>query len=554
MINNTQDKYGVAGIMSKNKHKNTALRVTLLLIAVSVIALITWQAAKPLIEYISQPERFRAWVDQHGFIGRIAFALMVILQVVIALLPGEPFEIAAGYAFGAFEGTLLFLAASTAGSILVFLLVRKFGMSLVRLFFSEEKVRSIQFLKTSRRRIILLALIFALPGTPKDLISYFAALTDISIPAWLLICSVGRIPSVITSTLGGDALGSKQYLLSVIVFLATAAISGGGLLLYEFIQRRHRKDDATMVEVTFPKEGEVRDDQLQFAVIAARYQDKWIFCRHKERNTWEIPGGHREQGESIEEAAMRELKEETGAVNANLRKIGIYAVTKERTTTYGALFLAEISELANLSQDSEIREVQLSDILPDELTYPEIQPALYYRVQSWMNLSTNADELWDVYDENRHLTGRLQRRGDALESGDYHLVVYIWIQQSDGRFLLTKRSPNKGFPNTWETTGGSALAGDDSLTAALREVKEETGLTLRPECGRCILTHKGENYFGDYWLFRQDIDLNDVVLQEGETCDKMLADEETIRAMHKDGRFVPCRHLDEVFAAAKEWK
>ena len=309
-----------------------------------------------------------------------------------------------------------------------------------------------------------------------------------------------------------------------------------------------------MIKVTYHRTGEIEDSLLRFAVIAARYRDKWVFCRHKERTTWEIPGGHREPGESIKAAALRELREETGALDAQLQQISVYGVTRDdqRETSYGALFFAEIHELGALQEDMEIGEVRLFDRLPDDLTYPEIQGSLYERVQGWRNLSTNADELWDVYDENRNLTGRLQRRGDALESGDYHLVVYIWVMDHDGNFLLTKRSPNKGFPNLWETTGGSALAGDDSLTAALREVKEETGLTLHPERGRRILTEKGENFFGDYWLFREDFDLDEVVLQEGETCGKMRADEETIRRLRAAGDFVPCRHLDEIFAAARE--
>ena len=308
-----------------------------------------------------------------------------------------------------------------------------------------------------------------------------------------------------------------------------------------------------MINVTFHKAGEIDDSRLLFAVIAARYNDRWVFCRHKLRDTWEIPGGHRECGESIETAALRELQEETGAVQAQLQRICTYGVTHDHTqTSYGALFFAEITELGQLSEETEIGEVRLFDHMPSNLTYPEIQNALYRHVQGWRNLNTNADELWDVYDENRNLTGRLQRRGDALESGDFHLVVYVMVRNSDGRFLLTKRSPNKGFPNMWETTGGSALAGDDSLTAAMREVKEETGLTLDPECGQCILQCKGENFFGDYWLFRHDFDLSEVVLQEGETCDKMLADEQMIRAMHDEGTFVPCRHLEKLFTAIHE--
>lgn len=311
---------------------------------------------------------------------------------------------------------------------------------------------------------------------------------------------------------------------------------------------RQRKGNF-MITVTFHKKHEINDEALAYAVIAARYRDQWVFCRHKARDTWEIPGGHRESGESIEDAALRELQEETGAVRSDLHYIGTYGVTKNGETDYGALFLAQISELGDLRDDVEIGEVRLFDHLPDNLTYPLIQRDLYHRVQGWLNLSSNADELWDVYDENRNLTGRLQRRGDALESGDYHLVVYIWVQNSDGKFLLTKRSPNKGFPNLWETTGGSALAGDDSLTAAMREVREETGLALRPEHATLLFTRKGENYFSDYWLFRQDFDLQNVVLQEGETCDKMCADEALIRRMHADGTFVPNRYLNDIFDA-----
>lgn len=98
----------------------------------------------------------------------------------------------------------------------------------------------------------------------------------------------------------------------------------------------------------------------------------------------------------------------------------------------------------------------------------------------------------------------------------------------------------------WETTGGSALQGDDSLTAALREVKEETGLTLDPENGECILSYRRSDAFTDVWLFTQDFDLEKVVLQEGETSDKMKADKHKIRALEKEGAFVPFRYLSKI--------
>lgn len=84
-----------------------------------------------------------------------------------------------------------------------------------------------------------------------------------------------------------------------------------------------------MTKVTFYKPTEIEDDSLKFAVIAARYQDKWVFCRHKKRSTWEIPGGHREPGEKIEETAHRELAEETGAIDAEIRVVAVYGVEKD---------------------------------------------------------------------------------------------------------------------------------------------------------------------------------------------------------------------------------
>lgn len=308
-----------------------------------------------------------------------------------------------------------------------------------------------------------------------------------------------------------------------------------------------------MLEVTFCGGQQVEDELLKYAVIAARYDNKWIFCRHKERSTWEIPGGHREPGETIEEAAARELREETGAAEAEIRPVSVYGVTRDGVTTYGKLFFATISRLEELNEMSEIGEVGSFDMIPSDLTYPLIQPALFNRVQGWLNFLTNADELWDVYDENRNLTGKLQRRGDMLEGGVYHLVVHVWTRNSRGEFLLTKRSPNKGFPNMWEATGGSALAGDDSLTAAVREVREETGVQLDPSAGRCVITYRRENYFCDVWLFRHEFDLDAVTLLEGETCDKMSADADTVRTMYRDGILVPYRYLDELLdIAAKE--
>lgn len=213
--------------------------IAVVCIAIVASALIMWLVGAPLVRFASEPEKFRAWVDGHGFGGRIAYIGMVIFQVVIALIPGEPFEIAAGYAFGAVEGTLLCILASTLGSVAVFLLVRRFGVRLVEVFFSKDKLKSVRFLKSTPKRDMLFLIIFMIPGTPKDLLSYVAGLTDIRFPVWLMICSLGRIPSIITSTVGGNALGTQNYWFAIAVFAATMAVSGVGLLIYNCICKRH---------------------------------------------------------------------------------------------------------------------------------------------------------------------------------------------------------------------------------------------------------------------------------------------------------------------------
>jgi len=300
-----------------------------------------------------------------------------------------------------------------------------------------------------------------------------------------------------------------------------------------------------MLKVRFFNKDEVDDSELKIAVIVARFEDKWVLSRHKERTTWEIPGGHREEGETIEETARRELYEETGAEIFDLSHVWIYGVERESGITYASLYFARISKFNEIPINSEIAEIGLFEILPFDLTYPDIHGPLFYRTQGWLNLRSAPDELWDVYDEERNKTGRLHRRGEPLAKGDRHLSVLVWVRNVNGEYLITKRAPNKGFPLMWEITGGSALAGDDSLSAAIREVREETGLSVEPRKGRCVKTYIEEDAFVDVWLFESHFVLEDVLLQEGETCDSMLASEEMIRSMINEGSFAPIRYLTE---------
>ena len=134
-----------------------------------------------------------------------------------------------------------------------------------------------------------------------------------------------------------------------------------------------------MLEVKFYDTAE--DPLLRFAVIVSKSDGKWVFCKHKERDTFEVPGGHRERGESILDTAKRELREETGAVIFSIEPVCVYSVIgKNRVNDtgdemFGMLFFAEISEFET-QLHSEIEKVFLFDELPTEWTYPLIQPKL----------------------------------------------------------------------------------------------------------------------------------------------------------------------------------
>lgn len=134
--------------------------------------------------------------------------------------------------------------------------------------------------------------------------------------------------------------------------------------------------------IAFHAIDEISDDLLQFAVIVAQYNGKWIFCRHKQRDTWEIPGGHREPQEDIAATADRELYEETGAIQFKCSPVCVYSVTEYAQTTYGMLFTADIKTLGPLPPETEIGKRMFSDILPEPLTYPAIQPYLFEKVKT----------------------------------------------------------------------------------------------------------------------------------------------------------------------------
>ena len=203
-------------------------RFLILAIVVIVFAGLTMLLWRPLVSFASNPEILRVWMQDLGIWGILIFGIFNFLQVVFAVIPGGPFELAAGYILGVVPGTLLCDITMTISSVVVFLLVRKFGIRFVELFVSRRQIENMGFLKDNQKVQSVLFFIFLLPGTPKDVVTYLAGLTNLSLKSWIFICFVGRFPAILLTALGGSALGSAKYgiVAAVIVVFAVAYLAG----------------------------------------------------------------------------------------------------------------------------------------------------------------------------------------------------------------------------------------------------------------------------------------------------------------------------------------
>ena len=211
-----------------------------------ILTALVWAGVRwggPIVELVSDPVAFREWVDARGLWGQAAMILIVAVQILVALIPGEPFEFAAGYAFGVWQGLLLCLAGSFIGGSLAMLLARRFGMRLVKALFPKQDIENLAIFRKPDRLRLLTFILFLIPGTPKDALTYIAPLAPIAGWKYLLIATFARIPSVVTSTILGDSIKNGDYTLAVIVFLVTALISAAGFILGSLYVKKKGKGE-----------------------------------------------------------------------------------------------------------------------------------------------------------------------------------------------------------------------------------------------------------------------------------------------------------------------
>lgn len=188
--------------------------------------------AIPKVMALTQPhtrELLQRQLESLGISGWVAFLGIQVIQVVVAMIPGEPIEILAGILYGPLWGTLTCMLGIFIGSIIVYLLVRKLGMPIVSIFIDPEKFQNLRILQDERRFERIAFLLFFIPGTPKDLLTWAAGLIHIRPLRFFILSTIARLPSILTSTLAGTTLLSGDFSTTVLIFVVTGCISMVGL-------------------------------------------------------------------------------------------------------------------------------------------------------------------------------------------------------------------------------------------------------------------------------------------------------------------------------------
>lgn len=211
-----------------------------LVAAAAVTALLCWEYLPGLLAWLADARAARAFVADHAFASRLTMLGINIVQVLLAFLPGEPVELASGYAFGFWEGTALCLVASGLATSAIYWATRRWGWKLVGLFFDRSLFDRFSWLKSAKRLELIMLIVFLIPGTPKDFLTYFAGLTSMRFLPVVLIATFGRIPSIVTSTITASAVGSGNWQLAACTLVASVLLLTVGGLMYRRLRSRTR--------------------------------------------------------------------------------------------------------------------------------------------------------------------------------------------------------------------------------------------------------------------------------------------------------------------------
>ena len=212
-------------------------KIILFTIVVIILTIITIYLF-PVMRNLSTKEgqiAFKEKVTNSGTIGMLLLFTIQISQIFLFILPGEPIEILAGMCYGWIWGTIFIMVSSAIIASLIFMLVRKIGKQFVYDFSDEEKIKKIEnskLFKNPKKIEIVLFILFLIPGTPKDLLTYLSGLLPIKMSRFILLSTIARIPSIVTSTIAGANIAVGDWRKAIILYILIVVIVA--IVLYIF--------------------------------------------------------------------------------------------------------------------------------------------------------------------------------------------------------------------------------------------------------------------------------------------------------------------------------
>ncbi len=233
----------------KNENKSLKIKsvlknsipIIIFIALMGVLTLIFW----PYIAELGTDEgrtEFKAWIDGLGFGGWLVTLGIQLLQIFVAFIPGEPIELILGYIWGPWLGTFTCLLGIFIGTAAIYFAVRRLGKRFIQKMVGTDDLTKYKFLSDKNKVELTVFILFFIPGTPKDALTYIAPIAPIHPVKYLLIATFARIPSIITSTILGDSVADGDYIMAIIVFAITALISVLGIIFgNKYIEKRQEK-------------------------------------------------------------------------------------------------------------------------------------------------------------------------------------------------------------------------------------------------------------------------------------------------------------------------
>jgi len=202
----------------------------------ALILVIGWLSRQWILQFFSTSESFRSWISSMGAWAPMVFVLVQAAQVILFFIPGEVPQIAGGYLFGFWLGSLLSLTGIALGSAASFLMARALGLPFLQALFPAQEVEKARRMLDSPRTRIVFFLIFIIPGIPKDILCYAAGLSPLGLRLFLLFSLLGRLPGILGSALIGTAAAGQRWILAGVLFVLSACLFVAGFLLRDRIQ------------------------------------------------------------------------------------------------------------------------------------------------------------------------------------------------------------------------------------------------------------------------------------------------------------------------------